>query len=198
LLPILPRPANAATFTAAGGVPHEQVSHAQAARYREDSRKYGVEVATARLVDRRPDLSLSVAINRLLGEARCPDVSTFDDIPLPNLHGARPVAGPDLSGFARGAQALFQGVSNLGQGIQKGAQDVQEIELYKLDKLRNSKRTSGTRRTMRRHRRDPRRVPDHGPRSDGTAMIAKEESRSLARRVFQFCPLAGKFRYFLL
>jgi LysM repeat protein len=57
---------------------------------------------------------------------------TPDDIQLPGIQGARPVAGIDPSGYAHGAQALSQGVQNLGQGIEKSANTLQEYNLYKL------------------------------------------------------------------
>lgn len=57
---------------------------------------------------------------------------TLEDVPVPNAGGARPVAGYDVSPFARGAQALAQGVQNLGQGIEKGAQTIQEYEMAKM------------------------------------------------------------------
>lgn len=59
---------------------------------------------------------------------------TLEDIPLPNVGGARPVAGYDVSPLARGGQALAQGVSNLGQSIEKSAQTVGE---YQMAKRRN-------------------------------------------------------------
>jgi YD repeat-containing protein len=60
------------------------------------------------------------------------DFPTLEDVPLPGVQGPRPVAGYDVSGYGRGAQALAQGVSNLGQGIEKSAQQIQEFNLYKL------------------------------------------------------------------
>ncbi len=55
---------------------------------------------------------------------------TPDDIQLPGLQGARPVASYDVSPWGHGAAALSQGVSTLGQGIEKGAEQIHELDMY--------------------------------------------------------------------
>src|SRR5579885_2207597 len=55
---------------------------------------------------------------------------TPDDVPLPGIQAGRPVAAYDASGYGRGAQALAQGVSNLGQGVQKAADDVVALRTW--------------------------------------------------------------------
>jgi hypothetical protein len=42
----------------------------------------------------------------------------------------RPVAGYDVSAWGQGAQAIAKGVQTLGADVQKGAQDVAEVETY--------------------------------------------------------------------
>src|SRR5258705_13526523 len=56
---------------------------------------------------------------------------TLEDIDLPNVQGARPVASYDVSGFGRGAEALARGVQTLGGDIQKSAQDVAAVQLHR-------------------------------------------------------------------
>lgn len=50
---------------------------------------------------------------------------TPEDIQLPNIGGPRPVAGIDVSGYGRGAQALAESGRTLGKDVQSIAQDIQ-------------------------------------------------------------------------
>src|SRR5258706_3042577 len=56
---------------------------------------------------------------------------TPEDIPLPNVQGARPVAGYDVSAWGQGAQAIAKGVQTLGTDVQKSAQDIAEVQTYR-------------------------------------------------------------------
>src|SRR6266849_4368089 len=56
---------------------------------------------------------------------------TLEDVPLPNVQGARPVASYDVSAWGQGAQSIAKGMQTLGGDIQKGAQDVAEVQLYR-------------------------------------------------------------------
>src|SRR5258706_2030762 len=56
---------------------------------------------------------------------------TPEDIPLPNVQGARPVAGYDVSAWGQGAQAIAKGVQTLGADVQKSAQDIAEVHTYR-------------------------------------------------------------------
>src|SRR5258708_13332822 len=56
---------------------------------------------------------------------------TPDDIPLPGVQGQRPVASYDVSPWGQGAQALAQAGQTLGRDIQKSAQDVAEVQVYR-------------------------------------------------------------------
>jgi hypothetical protein len=49
---------------------------------------------------------------------------TQQDIDVPNISGARPVASFDVSPVARGGQALARGAENLGQGIVSSAETI--------------------------------------------------------------------------
>lgn len=55
---------------------------------------------------------------------------TLEDIQLPNIGGPRPVAGIDVSGYGRGAQALAQSGIAVGKDIQSVAQDVNEYTTH--------------------------------------------------------------------
>ena len=56
---------------------------------------------------------------------------TLEDIDLPNVQGARPVASYDVSAWGQGAQAIAKGVQTLGTDVQKSAQDVAEVQTYR-------------------------------------------------------------------
>src|SRR6266478_4252825 len=58
------------------------------------------------------------------------ETPTPEDIPLPNVQGARPVAGYDVSAWGQGAQAMARGVQTLGGDIQKSAQDIAETTTF--------------------------------------------------------------------
>lgn len=55
---------------------------------------------------------------------------TLEDVQLPNIGGPRPVAGIDVSGYGRGAQALARSGEVLGQDIQKSASEIAETTMY--------------------------------------------------------------------
>jgi hypothetical protein len=55
---------------------------------------------------------------------------TPQDIPLPQIGGARPVAGYDVSGYAQGAQALARSGQQLGAGLEHAGSQLFEEQLY--------------------------------------------------------------------
>jgi hypothetical protein len=56
---------------------------------------------------------------------------TPEDIQLPGIQGPRPVAGYDVSPLAAGGQALARGTQQLGAGIEQGANQIAEAEMYR-------------------------------------------------------------------
>lgn len=54
---------------------------------------------------------------------------TQEDIQLPSVQANRPVAAIDVSPYGQGTQALAKGVQNLGQGIEKGAEDINQAQI---------------------------------------------------------------------
>lgn len=56
---------------------------------------------------------------------------TLEDVSLPNVQGARPVASIDPSGWGRGAEALARAGQKLGGDVQQVAKDTAETQLYR-------------------------------------------------------------------
>lgn len=60
-----------------------------------------------------------------------PKTPTPQDIDVPNVSGARPIVGFDVSPLARGGQALAHGIETLGKGISGGAEDILKAQTEK-------------------------------------------------------------------
>lgn len=66
---------------------------------------------------------------------------TAMDIALPQVGGARPVAGYDVSAFGAGGQALARGGERLGQGIEQGAADIAAKQTEQLRQQADNAKT---------------------------------------------------------